>query len=187
MTVIYLALPLPTGSSSRPGNSVRHPTSAEADTFPYLALLQVGFSSISTHAETWCALTAPFHPCLCPTLASGAIGGLVSVALSIASRRLGVTQHPAWWSPDFPPRQCRGDRPALSVNLSIREGKTPTSHLGGRELHQRQAIFHGNLRHQRPQNLLLFTDLEVFPQVSQSFAAKLGELSHAFGPLVQER
>ena len=27
---------------------------------------------------------------------------LVSVALFVASRRLGVTQHPALWSPDFP-------------------------------------------------------------------------------------
>jgi hypothetical protein len=99
--------------------------SAETDTFPYLALLQVGFSSISIHTETWCALTAPFHPCLCPTLASRAIGGIVSVALSIVSRRLGVTQHPAWWSPDFPPRHSRGDRPALSVPISIREPSGP--------------------------------------------------------------
>ena len=35
--------------------------------------------------------------------ASGeAIGGLFSVALSVGSPRLGVTQHPALWSPDFP-------------------------------------------------------------------------------------
>ena len=27
---------------------------------------------------------------------------LVSVALVVVSRRLGVTQHPALWSPDFP-------------------------------------------------------------------------------------
>ena len=27
---------------------------------------------------------------------------LVSVALFVVSRRLGVTQHPALWSPDFP-------------------------------------------------------------------------------------
>ena len=31
-----------------------------------------------------------------------AIGGLLSVALSIGSPRLGVTQHHALWSPDFP-------------------------------------------------------------------------------------
>ena len=34
--------------------------------------------------------------------AEAAIGGLLSVALSCASPRLGVTQHPALWSPDVP-------------------------------------------------------------------------------------
>jgi len=48
----------------------------------------------------WCALTAPFHPCLCT--ASRAIGGLFSVALSCGSPRLAVSQHPALWSPDLP-------------------------------------------------------------------------------------
>jgi len=33
----------------------------------------------------------------------GAIGGLLSVALSVASRRPGVTRHPALRSSDFPP------------------------------------------------------------------------------------
>ena len=53
----------------------------------------------------WCALTAPFHPYLrviqasCgPTRASG----LISVALSLGSPPLGITQHPALWSSDFP-------------------------------------------------------------------------------------
>ena len=53
----------------------------------------------------WCALTAPFHPCLCPevrvwiTVAGSpfpdirAIGGLFSVALSFESPRLAVSQH----------------------------------------------------------------------------------------------
>jgi hypothetical protein len=49
-----------------------------------------------------CALTAPFHPCLCPK----AIGGVFSVALSVGSRLPGVTWHPVLWSPDFPPRLC---------------------------------------------------------------------------------
>jgi len=36
-------------------------------------------------------------------------GGLLSVALSVGSRRPGVTWHPARWSPDFPPRRnCGG-------------------------------------------------------------------------------
>ena len=54
----------------------------------------------------WCALTAPFHPYLCDGHTSEgrlvAIGGLLSVALSCGSPRLGVTQHPALWSPDVP-------------------------------------------------------------------------------------
>ncbi len=32
------------------------------------------------------------------------LGGLLSVALSVGLPLLGVTQHPALWSPDFPPR-----------------------------------------------------------------------------------
>jgi len=44
---------------------------------------------------------------------SRAIGGLLSVALSIGSPRLGVAQHPALWSPDFP-RSCDRGRPAGS-------------------------------------------------------------------------
>ena len=35
-----------------------------------------------------------------------AIGGLLSVALSVGSRRPGVTWHRALWSPDFPRRAC---------------------------------------------------------------------------------
>ncbi len=104
VAVISLALPLPEGSCSLPGDAAGT-ASRRIGTPPYLALLQVGFSSIPIHIGTWCALTAPFHPCLCPSLAGRTIGGLVSVALSVASRRLGVTQHLAQWSPDFPPRR----------------------------------------------------------------------------------
>ncbi len=51
---------------------------------------------------TRCALTAPFHPDHARLAAP--FGGLFSVALSVGSRRPGVTWHPALWSPDFPPR-----------------------------------------------------------------------------------
>ena len=37
------------------------------------------------------------------TLTALAGGGLFSVALSVGLPPLGVTQHPALWSPDFPP------------------------------------------------------------------------------------
>ena len=60
----------------------------------------------------WCALTAPFHPYPrsrsvqltpkpCGRLYN--VGGIFSVALSVRSPSLGVTQHPALRSPDFPP------------------------------------------------------------------------------------
>ena len=66
-----------------------------------------------------CALTAPFHPCLCR--ADTTIGGLLSVALSVGSRRPGVTWHPALWSPDFPRRhrapRLPGRLPARSVSV----------------------------------------------------------------------
>src|SRR4029079_2719642 len=46
-----------------------------------------------------CALTAPFHP-----YPPRREGGLLSVALSVASPRLAVSEHAARWSSDFPPR-----------------------------------------------------------------------------------
>ena len=63
---------------------------------PYSVLLLAGLAMPSLSPETRCALTAPFHPYLFR-------GGLFSVALSRGSRRLAVNQHPALWSPDFPP------------------------------------------------------------------------------------
>ena len=59
-------------------------------------LLQTGFAMPFLSPKTRCALTAPFHPCRFP-------GGLFSAALSIASRRPGITRRFALRSPDFPP------------------------------------------------------------------------------------
>ncbi len=70
---------------------------------PYLALLRMGFAMRPLLPAARCALTAPFHPCLYSP-AGGTIGGLLSAALSVASRRPGVTRHPALRSSDFPPR-----------------------------------------------------------------------------------
>src|SRR5688572_25442028 len=41
--------------------------------------------------------------------ARAAIGGLLSVALSVASRRPVVSRHPALWSSDFPRRPPAGN------------------------------------------------------------------------------
>jgi hypothetical protein len=44
------------------------------------------------------------------TLTTPARGGIFSVALSFSSPRLGVTQHPALWSSDFPPAPLQARR-----------------------------------------------------------------------------
>ncbi len=54
-------------------------------------------------------------------------GGMLSVALSVGSPRLGVTQHPALWSPDFPrardspattrPAQHKYNRPGVESQI----------------------------------------------------------------------
>ena len=84
-----------------------------------------GLPSRPGHPGRWCALTAPFHPCLCEP--KSVIGGLFSVALSFGSPRLAVSQHPALWSPDLPrhgPRQRRtraaATRPAHRHHQSAR-------------------------------------------------------------------
>ena len=62
-----------------------------------------------------------------PAAPGGHIGGVLSVALSVGFPRLGVTQHPALWCPDFPhgarPRgclACGGILPSSPVTPSIR-------------------------------------------------------------------
>jgi hypothetical protein len=54
------------------------------------------------------------------TLTSGTGGGVFSVALSLGSPPLGVTQHPALWSPDFPRALARRDHPVSSSVASLR-------------------------------------------------------------------
>ena len=58
-----------------------------------------------------CALTAPFHPYLYKRR-------FISVALSLESPPLGVTQHPALRSSDFP-QALTCDCPACCCNLMI--------------------------------------------------------------------
>src|SRR5882757_2145994 len=59
-----------------------------------------------------CALTAPFHPYRTPSAcAPEALGGLLSVALSVGSRPPGVTWHLIRRSPDFPPPELPESSP----------------------------------------------------------------------------
>ena len=56
--------------------------------------------------DSRCALTAPFHPC---HAFRRTVRRYLSVALSVGSRRPGVTWHRALWSPDFPRHSRRSD------------------------------------------------------------------------------
>src|SRR5688572_12113525 len=89
--------------------------------FPYLVLLQVGFTMPPLLPAARCALTAPFHPY---RRSYERLGGLLSVALSVGSRPPGVTWHLALRSPDFP-RHVR-DVPRLSGQL----GRNDSTLLG---------------------------------------------------------
>ncbi len=97
----------------------------EAGTPVYVPLLPCsrwGLPSSISHLMDWCAFTAPFHLYNALRRCS-----LLSVALSIASPLLGVTQHPALWSPDFPHPDGKvtiGTRPSTQLkpsyyNLSV--------------------------------------------------------------------
>ena len=92
---IYLGYRSPGTSSSLPGNA-----DGPSLLFPYLALLRVGFTMPPSSPSGRCALTAPFHPC---RPATAVLGGMFSVALSLGLPPVRVTNHPALWSPDFPP------------------------------------------------------------------------------------
>src|SRR5471030_606759 len=63
-----------------------------------------------------------------------AIGGLFSVALSCGSPRLGVTQHPALWSPDVPRtghRKRAGTRPPGQLTTDDSLARRPRTRTPG--------------------------------------------------------
>src|SRR5690606_22277193 len=82
-----------------------------------------GLPSRRSRPRRWCALTAPFHPCLCgaPVARCPAIGGLLSVALYRQ-----VT--PSWLSPAplpcgvrtflDPPAGADGPRPPVRLTVA---------------------------------------------------------------------
>ena len=124
---IHLGRRLPDGSCGLPGDQRAGRPS------PVRPCSRWGLPSRPGRPGRWCALTAPFHPCLCAGPKPVAIGGLLSVALSCGSPRLGVTQHRALRSPDVPrsrsrlatarsaatrPTRCR--RPAYDASPRVR-------------------------------------------------------------------
>jgi hypothetical protein len=100
-----------------------------------LALLRVGFALPPTLPPGRCALTATVSPL--PVPPAGAIGGLFSVALSVALRRPAVSRHPALWSSDFPRRGrsraailTRLPDPSCQKNVAVpRRGLEPPRRL----------------------------------------------------------
>jgi len=116
---IHLALMLPSGSSDQPKDFDRAP-----QTSFYSVLLQVGFAQPASHLAAGELLPHHFTltrlawrgmggggspPLITPYLARG--GRYVSVALSVGLLPLGVAQHPARRSSDFPPYALNIGRP----------------------------------------------------------------------------
>ena len=98
-TTIPLGAASPQRSSSTPGDGSSQPI------VPLFGLAPSGvYRALRRCPRRRWALTPPFHPCHACLAAS--FGGLLSVALAVASRRPGVTWHSALWSPDFPRRSC---------------------------------------------------------------------------------
>ena len=150
-TVIPLGPASPQGSSDLPGDT------AGRGIVSLFGLAPGGVCRAGLLPGSRCALTAPFHPCLCPASAFGgagalgrtfvrqvprsgrAIGGLLSVALSVGSPRPGVTWHRALWSPDFPRHQKmtrlsgRLRRGEVYGKPGPRDGRVPECDRGGRE------------------------------------------------------
>ena len=102
-------------SSPAVARGVQRPTRGlrpgQPRTPPYLVLLRVGFSLPALSPGRRCALTAPFHPCR-PGFPG--LGGVFSVALSLGSPPLAVSQHTALGvrtflpGPDDEPRRPPG-------------------------------------------------------------------------------
>ena len=108
--IIYLRRPLPDAWCDLPGSLARAVLQRLPRTRrPFLVLLRVGITEPSWSPRT----LVVSYTTVSPLPASEDAGGLLSVALSRGSPRVGVTHHSALRSPDFP-RHCCRDRPADS-------------------------------------------------------------------------
>jgi len=108
--IIPLVPLLPAGSSNLPESLDGPPSNA------LLFGLAPGGVCLATDVTTGTGKLLPHRF----TLTLHVRGGLLSVALSCSSPRLGVTQHPALRSPDFPPVPYKGtsDHPTYSKFLT---------------------------------------------------------------------
>jgi hypothetical protein len=122
---IYAAYQWAAGIPEEPGGRAAH-----AHIWPCSGWGLPSYPGLPGH---WCALTAPFHPCLCdPGPEAGtAIGGLFSVALSVRSPCQAVSQHPALRSPDLPrPGHAGGGPPATPSRGHLADSPS-RSHCAG--------------------------------------------------------
>ena len=97
-TVIPLGASSPIRSSNLPGDTAGH------GIVSLFGLAPGGVCRAGPLPDSRCALTAPFHPC---HAFRRTVRRYLSVALSVDSRRPGVTWHRALRSPDFPPSLSR--------------------------------------------------------------------------------
>jgi hypothetical protein len=104
--IIPLGPPLPAGSSNLPESLDGPPSNA------LLFGLAPGGVCLASDVTTGTGELLPHRFTLTPPTR----GGLLSVALSCSSPRLGVTQHPALRSPDFPPVPLMGTSDHLTCS-----------------------------------------------------------------------
>src|SRR5699024_393146 len=102
-TAIHLGPTLPQASSDLPGSSGGQPSGTSC-----LVLLRVGFTE--PHRSPGALVVS--YTTVSPLPPGTPDGGLLSVALSRGSPRVGVTHHPALWSPDVP--RCGSPRNAAA-------------------------------------------------------------------------
>ncbi len=112
---ISLGPRLPGASSSRPGSGCetgrlapRPPPKERRRTSSCLALLPMGFAEPDRSPGLLVSSYLTVSPLPAETRSAG---GLLSVALSLTLRPVGVTHHRAPWSPDFPPARAKPLRP----------------------------------------------------------------------------
>jgi hypothetical protein len=124
VAVIPLRASLPPRSSSLPGGGTaagfrrRRPRDGRPDSPPpYLALLRMGFAVPPTVTGRAVRSYRTLSPL--PDAPEGAPGGLLSVALSVASLRLAVGEHAARGSSDFPPHGDAANRAPCGDHLRL--------------------------------------------------------------------
>ena len=98
--------------TNRLKQSTRKYRTSSPQTLSYLILLRIGFTKLPMSPTVLVSSYLAFSP-LPPTIKSR-VGCVFSVALSLRSPSLRVTEYPALWSPDFPlswPKGQNSDHP----------------------------------------------------------------------------